>query len=68
MRSHNNSLLLQLEFERLANPHAIVENAREWRFFTNAKHSAGVLVKITSIEDIDAAIPLVQESRAAADR
>jgi len=67
-RSNRITLLLQLEFAKLDDPPAIRGDAREWKFIIHSKYAAGVLVKVTSFDDIDAATPLIRQSRALSDR
>jgi predicted transport protein len=67
-RSNRITLLLQLEFATLKDPPFIASDAREWKFITHSKYAAGVLVAITSLEQIEVAVPLIQQSRALSDR
>ena len=65
-RRNRLQLLLPQEYAVVSNPPAIAEDAREWAYFRNARHSGGVVLKINSVDDIAAAIPLIQQARALA--
>jgi hypothetical protein len=59
-------LLLPQDFAVVTNPPPIAQDAREWSYLKNARHSGGVVVKIGVIDDIATAIPLIQQARALA--
>ena len=64
-RKNRLTLLLPLSYSDLQQPPGIAADATEWQFIVHAKHSGGVLLRIKTIEDIEAALPLIRQAHAA---
>ena len=61
-RKHNLVLLLELDFNEVVDPAEIAADATEWSFFFYASHEAGVTVNIKEEQDIDNAMPIIQQA------
>jgi uncharacterized protein with ParB-like and HNH nuclease domain/predicted transport protein len=59
-------LILALEFSEIEQPPTNAGDTADWKFFTNAKYSGGTYIRIASPSDMDAAMPLLQQSLQAA--
>ena len=54
-------MILPLEFSELESP-PFAGDRSEWRFIVNAQHSGGVLLAVTSQEELRAAVPIIQQA------
>lgn len=65
-RSNRVNLLLAIDFNEVANEHAIARDSAERAFFVNAQHEGGVYIPIRSEDDIEKAMPVVRQAHALA--
>lgn len=56
-------LLLPLDFNEVADGNGIAKDASERQFIVNAVYEGGVLLRVNSSEDVDAALPIVHQAR-----
>jgi predicted transport protein len=61
-RKRQLKLLLPLEFHEIEDPHGLAEDTTKRNFFFYAQHEGGVALTVGSPEDIDHALPIVQQS------
>jgi predicted transport protein len=66
-RRYRVGLLLALDFDELDDPLGIAQDATQWKFLVNASHEGGVLLHVSSIADIENAIPLIRQAHAASE-
>jgi predicted transport protein len=64
-RKNRLTLLLPINYSDLQDAPSIAADATEWQFIVHAKHSGGVLLRIKTLEDIEAALPLIRQAHAA---
>jgi predicted transport protein len=64
-RRYRISVLLALDFDEIDDPFGLAQDASQWKFLVNARHEGGVLLKLSSISEIDSAIPLIRQAHAA---
>jgi len=48
----------------ITDPGGLATDATEWKFLFYAKYEGGVLLRIKDTDDIEAAIPIIQQSLA----
>jgi predicted transport protein len=65
-RRYSLGVLLPLDFTEIDDPSGLAQDATEWKFFTHAKHEAGVFVRVNDVESISSSIPLIRQAHAAA--
>jgi predicted transport protein len=61
-RKNKLSLVLPLEFHEIADPADIASDATEWKFLIHAKYSGGVLLRVRTQVDIEAALPIIKQA------
>jgi predicted transport protein len=66
-RRYRVGLLLALDFDELDDPLRIAQDATQWKFLVNASHEGGVLLHISSVSDIESALPLIKQAHAASE-
>jgi predicted transport protein len=66
-RRYRVGLLLALDFDELDDPLNIAQDATQWKFLVNASHEGGVLLHVSSVSDIENALPLIRQAHAASE-
>jgi predicted transport protein len=61
-RRNRLTLILPLEFSELQSPPSFAGDRSEWKFIVNAQHSGGVLLSVTSPEEVQSALPIIQQA------
>jgi hypothetical protein len=61
MLFRRNRLILPLEFSEMESP-PFAGDRSEWKFIVNAQHSGGVLLSVTSQEEVRAAVPIIRQA------
>lgn len=67
-RTHKVTLLLAMNFDEVDDPSGIAEDATEKKFIVHARHEGGVSINVSSIDMIDAVMPLIRQAYAAPDQ
>ena len=65
-RKHNLTILLHLDFNEIDDPSGIAQDATQWKFFFHAIYEGGVLVTVSSKDEIGSAAALVKQAHVAA--
>lgn len=61
-RKHRILLLFPLDFNEIDDPHDIARDATEYKFFVHASRSGGVYANVGNAEDLEFAMPIIQQA------
>ena len=63
-RKNRINLLLALDFNETEDPHGIAKDTSQRKFFVHAQYEGGVYLPIWSADDIEIALPIIQQAHA----
>jgi predicted transport protein len=61
-RAHRLTLLLALDFNEVDDPSGLAKDTTEKKFLVHARYEGGVSISILNVDEIESAMPLIQQA------